>query len=358
MQAALVYVTRKGARPSYRIMPAHEVPGCEGYPPPKLALDEQELFNQLASGKTFVPAKGDRDWHNHRSPRTTVADLVMKERARAVGERWPNHYYAIVYDADAAQKPDWIWLPNAIIDGTVGETAPVELVRQTQNGATLRLLIDLYHAHALASDGGIHWRSIRREFTRRTVGQRGPFIVYGFEPGESRAWGNKHFIRAHMTGKLEALTDGKPQRDRGWSIFWNAWDQLVNLGLIDLVGQLVEADNDTANVIHPYAVGNGETAERAIARAAHEAAAAMLTETQQDSATSKALHLVPIRAHITEVQMVGIARLRYRPRTSATAAWFARMAEWNELTERYVEMAGKVRQNAAWADMQHQGLSR
>jgi hypothetical protein len=26
--------------------------------------------------------------------------------------------------------PDWIWLPNALVDGTGPETTPIELVRQ------------------------------------------------------------------------------------------------------------------------------------------------------------------------------------------------------------------------------------
>jgi hypothetical protein len=43
--------------------------------------------------------------------------------------------------------------------------------------------------------------------------------------------------------------------------------------------------------------------------------------------------------------MVGIARLRYRPRTGATAAWFARMAEWDELAARYDEMATEARRD-------------
>jgi hypothetical protein len=84
----------------------------------------------------------------------------------------------------------------------------------------------------------------------------------------------------------------------------------------------------------------------------------MLTKTQQDKAEDSRLHLAPVQAHITEVQMVDIARLRYRPRTGATAAWFARMAEWNEMADRYDEMAVKARGDAVSPNMQHQGRSR
>lgn len=70
---------------------------------------------------------------------------------------------------------------------------------------------------------------------------------------------------------------GKDQpRDRGWAIFWKAWDRLGGLGLIALVGHLIEADNSTANVIRPYAVrDSGEAAERRLADAAHEAGVAI-----------------------------------------------------------------------------------
>ena len=119
---------------------------------------------------------------------------------------------------------------------------------------------------------------------------------------------------------------------------------LMRLGLVDLVGHLVEADNATADIIHPYAFGPGEPAEQRVAVAAHAAAEAMLTEGQCAWAAGLALHLAPVREHLTEVQMVGIARLRYRPRTGATAAWFSRMAEWDECAERYDEAAAIARQ--------------
>jgi hypothetical protein len=332
VQAGLVRITRGGTRPKYSIIPAHEVPGCEGYPPPEMDAAEQKLFDRLVSGTTFVPA----------NLRTIASALVKKGWARSASERF-EHCRAIRYDAEAAAKPDWIWLPNDIIDGAAGETAPVELVRQTQNAPTLRLLIDLYHAQILASDGGIHWRSIRQQFSRHKVGERGPFIIYGFQPGDTEAWINKPFIRSHMTGEMEAVEGSDRKRDRGWPIFWKAWNHLMSLGLVALVGHLVEADNDTADIIHPYAAdSSGEASERRAGRAAHEAGMAMLTEAQQNTAEANGLHLAPVRTHITEVQMVGIARLRYRPRTSATAAWSTRMAEWNEIADRYDELAAKA----------------
>jgi hypothetical protein len=45
----------------------------------------------------------------------------------AIGE---HHFEIIHYDPETAARPDWIWLPNALIDGADGNVAaPVELVR-------------------------------------------------------------------------------------------------------------------------------------------------------------------------------------------------------------------------------------
>ena len=49
------------------------------------------------------------------------------------------------------------------------------------------------------------------------------------------------------------------------------------------------------------------------------------------------------------VQIVGIARLRYRPRTSAIAAWFARMEEWEAMAARFDALARQAHGGAGSA---------
>ncbi len=98
MAAGLIRVIQGGTRPRYYIIPAHEVLGCEG------------------------------------------------------------HHEAVPYNSEAAAKPQWIWLPNTIVDGAANETTPLEILRQSQNTTALRIFGDLYHAHTLASDGGADWR--------------------------------------------------------------------------------------------------------------------------------------------------------------------------------------------------------
>jgi hypothetical protein len=89
-------------------------------------------------------------------------------------------------------------------------------------------------------------------------------------------------------------------------------------------------------IIHPYAIGNGEADERELAATAKRAAEALLTPGQIEWAQKYELHLLPASVHRPpNVQLVGIARLRYRPHTKATAACGAKKSEWASWTERF-----------------------
>jgi hypothetical protein len=330
----------EGAKPRYFLMPAHEVPGCEGHMP-ALSDPEQRALAELKPGyRTFFPTKISPDWGGA-SPYVAALGLMRKGLARDLKG---GNFEPVAYDAAKAAEPDWIWLPNALVRSAAGETPPVRLVRQAQNPAALRLFVDLYHAHALAADGGVHWRRIRQEYTRHKVGEHGAVVVWGFKASKQAAWGDAPFVAPHMTGKT--VDGSKTGRDTGWEPFWEAWSLLIRLGLVELVGHVVEADNDTAEIVHPYAIGNGETDERALAIEAHAAAEAMLTDGQIQWASKRGLHLLPARAHYANVQLVGIARAKYRPKTKATSEWIDRRKDWSNWREFYREIAdGSARQS-------------
>ena len=70
------------------------------------------------------------------------------------------------------EEPDWIWLPNSLVDGAEAEVPPVERIRQTQNTTALRIFVDLYHSHDLAAESGLNWRpsdGFRQEYDRLSV---------------------------------------------------------------------------------------------------------------------------------------------------------------------------------------------
>jgi hypothetical protein len=334
-------------------MPAHEIPSCEGFPP-SLNEVEERLLAELRPGCTsWFTNRTSLEWGGD-SPFNIARRLVAKGLASETADR---RFSPIPYDVAEAAKPDWMWLPNTIVSGASDETPPVHLLRQAQNPVALRLFVDLYNSHGLAEDGGVHWRQIRENYTRHRVGQRGPFVVWGFQASNCAAWGVPPFVAPHLTGRTEEVeqADGsKKRRDIGWKPFWEAWSILVGLGLVELVGHVIEADNDTAEVVHPYAIDNGEADERELAATAKKAAEALLTTGQIEWAKSYALNLLPASVHrLPNVQLVGIARLRYRPHTKATAAWAAKKREWDEWAKRYRELAEQT--NAAESNLQHQG---
>ena len=351
--SGLVREDQGGARPRYYLMPAHEVPGCEGHVP-ALSEAEQRALTELNPGhSTSFSTKASCEWGGS-SPYSAALGLASKGLAR---ELKGGRFEPIAYDAEKAAEPDWIWLPNTIVMGAAGEIAPIHLLRQAQNPAALRLFVDLYHSHGLAEDGGVHWRKIRESYTRHKVGERGHFVVWGFQATTTTAWGTPAFVAPHLTGQLKEIeqADGsKIRQDTGWKPFWEAWHIVVGLGLVELVGHVIEADNDIAEIVHPYAMGNGEADERAITTSAKTAAETLLTPGQIEWAQARGLHLLPAPAHqLPNVQLVGIARLRYRPHTKATAAWFAKKQEWGEWRERYRELA---QANVSDPDIQHQGI--
>ena len=254
-------------------------------------------------------------------------------------EAWTGgrHFRAVRYDAEAATQPDWIWLPNALVDGAAQEAPPIELARQTGNVLVLRLLVNLYGSQTLDEDGGIRFRRIRQQWARHKVGEQGPFVVWGFVPEQTSAFRDAPFVVPHF-----AAANDDVKRTAAWAEFWKCWNHLLDMRLVEFVAHLVEADTSEGEIIHPVALpGTGLEIERELARAASLAGAALTTSGQQEWAFGQGVKLlVPIERRKEGVQVMGIARLRYRPRTSRTLAFVAREVEWQAALDRLLEIAG------------------
>jgi hypothetical protein len=123
---------------------------------------------------------------------------------------------------------------------------------------------------------------------------------------------------------------------------WESVEQLEWQSLLSFVPHLLEGDpaSSQAEVIHPF---GGEPEEVEIGRAAHEAGLALLPDFKRQKATSERWRLAPIERAIPDVQMVGVARLRYRPHTRKTSVWHRNLAEVSEQwVIRYRELRQKV----------------
>src|SRR5205085_246957 len=95
-----------------------------------------------------------------------------------------------------------------------------------------------------------------------------------------------------------------------------------------------------AEIIHSFGIGAGEPLETAMGQAAHEAGSAMVPEFKKDKAVHEGYcHFAPVPNTLPKVQMIGVARLRYRPHTSRTSDWYGDLSRtalgW---VERYEEL--------------------
>jgi hypothetical protein len=227
-------------------------------------------------------------------------------------------------------NPDWIWLPNELVTSAAGETPPIELARQVQDVMTLRMLIDFYHAHNLLEDGGISRKITWQQYKRVKVGQQGAYDVWGFDPASLYV----NWVSPAVCHRRDELTDAEKKAGNTRGVdFFRRLQQLVDLGLLEFIAHLFESDDPDAEIIHPVGIAGTDSLQDRIGLVAEEAGRAMLNDQQLQYVDSRGLRLVPVLRHLANVQMIGIARMRYRPHTAATAAWWR---EHNTNGEKYL----------------------
>jgi hypothetical protein len=270
----------------------------------------------------------------------TTAELIRQDK----GGSQPRYF---ILPVQSETNTEWIWLPNTLADGVDGNPAPIEQVRQSGRPATLRLLVDLYGEQELAGVGGVHWRKLRMLYSRERLGEQGQYVVWGFKRCGYQTWTTTPLVKPYLTGTMVAGEDGQ-KRDSGLADFWDELKILERISLISFVPHVIEHDHavgENAAIVHPYGWPVGEQIERDLAIAAHRAGCAMLPEWKraeiQRTGQVDDLLLVPVPAHILDVQMVGLARLKFRTKSSATAIWASRAAEWEKLVVDFRGMSGE-----------------
>ena len=243
----------------------------------------------------------------------------------------------------AASEPDWIWLPNTLVTGAQNEVPPIERIRRSQDVRILKLLVELYHVHELADRGGLPWHIMCHLYERRKVTERGTWNIWEFTSKNADQVGSLQ-ARNWFKTDLEGNAIGA---DAALKAFWNAWHIIKAAGLVERVDHLVDADSEDGAIIYPcpYYMG-GTDAEQQVGQAARDAAINMLGETMgfvadARGAENESAHLPVDRAY-TEVQMVGVYRLIYRPRTNMTAAWHARQFEYEKMAEGFRALAANA----------------
>ena len=330
---------RDGQHPIYQAITGDRIPGGP------FRVDEQAAIAALRT-RNAVPYES----------KTAMEALKARGIIRDCNARKRNQSLELDTAAIAAlTEPITIWLPNTLIDCAAREVPPIELIRQTRSLPALRLLAELYAVQFLPNYGGVPRELLKVVFDRAKVGEHGPFIVWGFRRKHMTA--DRGLARSFFTGQISTREDGR-RLDAGWDlVFWPAIHTLTDLGLVEQVGMLLDGDDDEAEIIHPCAVRGGEPAERELAAAADMVARVMITEGQLSWAEQNNYRLlIPVQKHIAKVTMVEVFRLKYRPHTSATAAWFALLQQTTaQYLNHYRAMAKELPVSVTSGPMQYQG---
>jgi len=218
-------------------------------------------------------------------------------------------------------EPEWIFLPNELVTGATDETPPLEKVRQMGDPLILRLFIDLYSEQNLRENCGIDRFILLQKYEREKIGQQGEYDIYGFQKAQ---------IYFGLTGPFElhkrqvTKTDKKAGINEGTDLSMRL-ERLMHSGLLEFVPHLFESGEPEAEPIHPCGMGATDKLEDQIGTAAYYAGLSLLTAGQREYVWKKDLWLVPVPRHINNVEMIGIARLTYRPKTRLTGAWWAEL---------------------------------
>ena len=202
-------------------------------------------------------------------------------------------------------KEDLIWLPNSLVTGAGDEVPPIAKLRQTQELSYLRAYIGLYDMQDLTGDGGLPrslmWHPME---TRKRIMSYGPFDVVGFTKQSERY--------CNTTGPLAVFKGDDPP---------SAWDFLTTLerlGLLEWVIYLADSESPDSELIHPL---TGDEHAEGVASAAFEFASELPGGFKYE--TENFDFVLPIPSHMAKATLVGVGRLRYRPRTARTSAWYA-----------------------------------
>lgn len=292
--------------------------------PARLSTDERHAYDHVVRGKGKFTARS----YGLVAAKKLASSGILKE----VGTR----EFVL---AEISAEPEWIWLPNAIVDGAADEIPPLRLLRQMQDVRRLRLFVAMYDSHDLANDGGISRTILWQKHTVTKEGRRGASTIWAFErEGTSTVSTLSPLFKIYVAPEMR-----EQAREAAVREFWDALAALEAVKLVEFVPHIFESDKPEAELIHAYGVNSGEPWEKDLSAAAHEAAFYCLSPGQQQWTIEQSRLLVSMPSHIDQLTVIGIARLKYRPQTKMTSAWFAKS---KEQAEAFIPIYQEIARNA------------
>lgn len=209
-----------------------------------------------------------------------------------------------------------IWLPKSIVMPVAGELSALGRIRQTQDVMTLRLFIELYYSQNLAADGGLSRSVYYLKYGKTAYCEHGQYVFVGFDSPIAWVSWSTEITKAHYVQVTKA--EEKAGKNSA-ALFFKRIGTLRDLGLLEYSACLFESDDIDSEMLFPV---NGPTSDE---RSVHEMAEATGERVLPDWRWGSNPHeyLIPLYRHQEKAELYGIFRLRYRPHTSLTSAWWA-----------------------------------
>lgn len=212
------------------------------------------------------------------------------------------------------KSEDAIWLPKTLVMGVAQQAPfPLENLRSTHDPLTIRLLLSFYENQNLIDSGGVDPSLIWEEWTGEKVGESGPIRAWRFKykhRSVDRSFGDRY------KGKD---SKGKPS----YEPFWERLSALEHMGLVESHRTLKECAEGEPLAIWGSSKEEGSAYYKLNTYALNKVCAASIFEEEQTS------WVFPVIAHIKAPVLHGGVRLKFRPHTKRTAAWWAQTLELN-----------------------------
>lgn len=211
-----------------------------------------------------------------------------------------------------------IWLPKSIVMPLRGEMPVLHRVRQVQDVMLLRLFVELYFAQNLAADGGLSRKVYYEKYSRENYAESGEYIFYGYDRLSCYVCWDTDVTRVHRDTVSKA--EEKEGKNPGHA-FFKRIGTLIEMGLLEYSVCLFESESEDAEILFPI-TGPIEV-ENTMESVAYSVSEKLLQDWQLQNNPHK--YLIPVLRHQEKAQAYGVYRLRHRPHTDLTAAWWAQM---------------------------------
>lgn len=242
-----------------------------------------------------------------------IDQLINAGLATSSGPRTKPRYKLRISD-------EKIWLPKSIVLSLVNETPPLARIRQVQDVMILRLYIELYYSQNLAADGGLSRFVYFTAYKKTKYCENGAHTFFGFDAiGNQTTWKTDVTAVHHVTLSNAEIKAGRNNAE----VFYQRIRTLLELGLLERSVCLFESADDEAEMLFP--VDGPTDDEQGVHALAEEAAFRVLLDWQASNNPHE--YLIPVLRHQEKAELFGIYRLRHRPHTRLTGAWWATMQD-------------------------------